>query len=101
MTTTLADLSEDQRNEAFDRLQSGLPSVWRAFRSNDPRESVVVIPSMTIDRIGPGSGAANRALEERFLFMLLLLRQPRLKLIYVTSIDRKSTRLNSSHVEIS
>jgi hypothetical protein len=86
MTAVLADLTEEQRNEAFDRLQAGLPSVWRAFRANDPRESVVVIPSMSLDRIGPGSGAANQALEERFLFMLLLLRQPRLKLIYVTSM---------------
>jgi hypothetical protein len=47
---------------------------------------VVVIPSMTLDRMSLGSGAANQALEERFLFMLLLLRQPRLKLIYVTSM---------------
>lgn len=86
MTTPLDTLSEEQRNEAFDRLQSGLPSVWRAFRANDPRESVVVIPSMTLDRMSLGSGAANQALEERFLFMLLLLRQPRLKLIYVTSM---------------
>lgn len=82
----LESLSEDQRNEAFDRLQQGLPSVWRAFRANDPRESVVVVPSMTMDRMVPGSGAMNQALEERFLFMLLLLRQPRLKLVYVTSM---------------
>ncbi|HEU4332724.1 MAG TPA: peptide ligase PGM1-related protein [Lapillicoccus sp.] len=86
MNTRLDALSEDERNEAFDRLQSGLPSVWRAFRSNDPRESVVVVPSMTLGRMGAGSGAANQALEERFLFMLLLLRQPRLKVIYVTSM---------------
>ena len=41
---------------------------------------------MTIDRMVASSGAINQALEERFLFMLLLLRQPRLKLIYVTSM---------------
>jgi hypothetical protein len=82
----LEDLSEDERNEAFDRLQRRLPSVWRAMRANDARESVVVIPSMSIDRMVAGSGASNRALEERLLFMLLLLRQPRLKLVYVTSM---------------
>ncbi len=82
----LEDLSEDERNEAFDRLQQRLPAVWRAIRSNDPRESVIVVPSMSIDRMLPGSGAANQALEERSLFMLLLLRQPRLKLVYVTSM---------------
>ena len=84
--TRLLDLSEDDRNDAFDRLQQRLPAVWRAFRANDPRESVVVVPSMSIDRMVATSGASNRALEERFLFMLLLLRQPRLKLIYVTSM---------------
>ena len=82
----LDDLSEDERNEAFDRLQERLPAVWRAMRANDPRESVVVVPSMSIERMVPGSGASNRALEERYLFMLLLLRQPRLKLVYVTSM---------------
>jgi len=84
--TRLDDLSEDERNEAFDRLQERLPAVWRAMRANDPRESVVVVPSMSIERMVPGSGASNRALEERYLFMLLLLRQPRLKLVYVTSM---------------
>jgi hypothetical protein len=82
----LHDLSEDERNEGFDRLQRRLPAVWRAWRTNHPQESVVVVPSMTLDRLGPGSGALNQALEERFLFMLLLLRQPRLKLVYVTSM---------------
>jgi hypothetical protein len=84
--TRLDDLTEDDRNEAFDRLQRRLPDVWRAMRANDPRESVVVVPSMSIDRMVASSGAFNQALEERFLFMLLLLRQPRLKLIYVTSM---------------
>ncbi len=82
----LESLSEEERNAAFDRLQQRLPSVWRGFRSNDARESVVVVPSMSLDRMVPGVGATNRAMEERYLFMLLLLRQPRLRLIYVTSM---------------
>ena len=43
----------------------------------------MVVPSMSIDAIG--SGAVMQAYEERFLFLLLLLRQPRARLIYVTS----------------
>ena len=31
------------------------------------------------------SGSLTQAYEERFLFMLMLLRQPRLRMIYVTS----------------
>ena len=35
---TLAELDEDGRNEAFDRLQVRMPEVWRAMRADDPRE---------------------------------------------------------------
>ena len=34
----------------------------------------------------PRSGSLTQAYEERFLFLLLLLRQPRLRMIYVTSM---------------
>jgi hypothetical protein len=41
---------------------------------------------VTVDRVGERSGSLGQAYEERFLFMLLLLRQPRLRMIYVTSM---------------
>jgi hypothetical protein len=82
---TLADLDEEARNAAFDRLQARMPSVWEAMRRDDPRESVVVVPSMTLDRVVASAGSMSQALEERFLFFLLLLRQPRLRMVYVTS----------------
>jgi hypothetical protein len=47
---------------------------------------VVVIPSVTIDRVGERSGSMTQAYEERFLVLLLLLRQPRLRVVYVTSL---------------
>ena len=56
------------------------------MRLNVPDESVVVVPSVTVDRVGERSGALVQAYEERFLFLLLLLRQPRLRMIYVTSM---------------
>ena len=34
----------------------------------------------------PAAGAVNAGIEERFLFLLLLLRQPRLRMVYVTSM---------------
>ena len=40
---------------------------------------------MTLDRVVGGSGGMSQSLEERFLFFLLLLRQPRLRMVYVTS----------------
>lgn len=81
----LAELDEDGRNAVFDRLQSQMPQVWHAMRRDDPRESVVVVPSMTLDRVVTNPGGMSQSLEERFLFLLLLLRQPRLRMVYVTS----------------
>ena len=63
-----------------------MASVWDAMRLNVENESVVVIPSVTLDRLGDGSGSLTQAYEERFLFLLLLLRQPRLRMVYVTSM---------------
>jgi hypothetical protein len=82
----LEDLDEDARGELFEVLQGQLPEVWRLMRQGEPLESVVVVPSMTIERLGPSAGALNQALEERFLFLLLLLRQPRLRVVFVTSM---------------
>ena len=56
------------------------------MRLNEANESVVVMPSVTLDRLGAGSGSMTQAIEERFLFLLLLLREPRLRMIYVTSM---------------
>jgi PGM1 C-terminal domain len=41
---------------------------------------------VTIDRVGERSGSMTQAYEERFLVLLLLLRQPRLRVVYVTSL---------------
>ena len=72
------------RQAQFDRLQNKLVSLWKSIeRLNQDPQTIVVVPSMSIDAIG--SGAIMQAYEERFLFLLLLLRQPRARLIYVTS----------------
>ena len=63
-----------------------LGDVWQRMRLNEPGESVVVVPSVTLDRVGVGSGTIMQAYEERYLFLLILLRQPRLHVIYVTSL---------------
>jgi hypothetical protein len=83
---TLAELDEAGRYAAFDRLQERLPGIWQQFQKDIPGESVVVVPSMTVDKVTAGSGSLNQAMEERFLFLLLLLRQPRLRMVYVTSM---------------
>jgi hypothetical protein len=73
---TLAELSDEERNERFDRLQERMRGVWEIMRRNEEGESVVVIPSVSVDRVGERSGSLQQAYEERFLVLLLLLRHP-------------------------
>src|SRR5436189_501500 len=73
----------DSQDE-FDQLQKKLVPLWKSIeRLNQDPQTIVVVPSMSIDAIS--SGAVMQAYEERYLFLLLLLRQPRARLIYVTS----------------
>ena len=68
----------------FDQLQKKLVPLWKSIEQfNQDPQTIVVVPSMSIDAIG--SGTLMQAFEERFLFLLLLLRQPQARLIYVTS----------------
>src|SRR5213083_2701204 len=68
----------------FEQLQKKLVPLWKSIeRFNQDAQTIVVVPSMSIDAID--SGAVMQAYEERFLFLLLLLRQPKARLIYVTS----------------
>src|SRR5216117_3740244 len=76
----VASESKDQ----FDHLQKKLVPLWKSIeRFNQDPQTIVVVPSISIEAIG--AGAVMQAYEERFLFLLLLLRQPSARLIYVTS----------------
>ena len=68
----------------FETLQQKLVPLWRSIQqfSKDP-QTIVVVPSMNVD--SAIQGVSQQAYEERYLFLLLLLRQPRARLIYVTS----------------
>ena len=85
-TDVLSKLDEGERYRRFDELQAGMGGVWDAMRLNHDDESVVVIPSITLDRAVAASGSVTQSYEERFLFLLMLLRQPRLRMVYVTSL---------------
>ena len=81
----LSDLDEEERYRSFDDRQLAMPAVWESMQRGFADESVVVVPSISIERTTTGSGTVMQALEERALFLLLLLRQPQLRMIYVTS----------------
>jgi hypothetical protein len=85
-TTAEPNLSDKAGSamDQFDHLQKKLVPLWRSIQSlNQNEQTIVVVPSMSIDMVA--TGAEIQAYEERFLFLLLLLRQPRARLIYVTS----------------
>src|SRR3954451_15433550 len=82
----LSTLDEEERYRRFDELQARMGAVWDAMRLNHDDESVVVVPSVTLDRAVASSGSISQSYEERFLFLLMLLRQPRLRMVYVTSM---------------
>lgn len=77
-------LSPAEAAADFDRLQQKLVPLWKSIQSfNQDEQTIVVVPSLTIDF--ECSSSELQAYEERFLFLLLLLRQPRARVIYVTS----------------
>ena len=73
----------------FDELQQKLVPLWEMIGRTDlggPLEAentIVVVPSLNVDV--ELSSSMQQAYEERFLFMLFLLRQPLVRVIYVTS----------------
>ncbi len=78
-------LNEEEAAAAFGALQPKLVPLWKSIQSfNQDAQTIVVVPSLSVDNL-PVEGSLLQAYEERFLFLLLLLRQPRARLIYVTS----------------
>src|SRR5437870_674367 len=77
-------LTPEEAATQFNELQRKLVPLWKSIQSfNQDEQTIVVVPSMTIDF--ECSSSELQAYEERFLFLLLLLRQPRARLVYVTS----------------
>src|SRR5690349_3842154 len=80
-------LTPEEAERRFAVLQTKLAPLWRSIEKfnldGGHAQTVAVVPSMTVDI--PLDGAEMQAYEERFLFLLLLLRQPALRLVYVTS----------------
>src|SRR6266576_1483970 len=77
-------VSAEQAAAQFDQLQKKLIPLWELIESfNQHEQTIVVVPSMSVDVAIAGLEA--QGYEERFLFLLLLLAQPRARMIYVTS----------------
>jgi hypothetical protein len=83
MTTLMLERGQDGRAAGFARLQARMAGVDAAARRGETRAAVVV-PSRTIDGWRE-PGPEMQAYEERLLCSLLELRDPALRLTYVTS----------------
>jgi hypothetical protein len=81
-----SDLTLEAEIAAFRELQPRLLSVWEALtmRDEEPHTSIVV-PSMTLDQSELRKLAGVSFYEERLLFLLIRLRNPRARVVYVTS----------------
>jgi PGM1 C-terminal domain len=80
------DLTLEQEIADFERLKPQLHDVWEALmnRDEEPHTSVVV-PSLTLDQSELQKLDGASFYEERLLFLLIRLRNPRARMVYVTS----------------
>jgi hypothetical protein len=81
------DLSLQDELEGFERLKPRLKDLWTAvFPGDEEPYTSVVVPSLTLEpaELRDLPGAAYH--EERFLFLMIRLRNPRARLVYVTSV---------------
>jgi hypothetical protein len=80
------DLSLEQEIEEFERLKPRLQALWETvtMRQEEPHTSVVV-PSLTLDQAELRKLPGVTFYEERLLFLLIRLRNPRGRMVYITS----------------
>ncbi|HKC13177.1 MAG TPA: peptide ligase PGM1-related protein [Vicinamibacteria bacterium] len=80
------DLTPEQEIAQFEMVQPRLQEVWNALtmREEEPHTSVVV-PSLTLDQSELQKMPGASFYEERLLFLLIRLRNPRARMVYVTS----------------
>lgn len=81
-----ADLTLEEEIAEFERLKPRLHEVWEVLmnRDEEPHTSVVV-PSLTLDQSELKKLDGASFYEERLLFLLIRLRNPRARMVYVTS----------------
>jgi hypothetical protein len=81
-----ADFDPTTEIAAFHDLQTRLGSVWKALTMADEESHTsVVVPSLTLDQSELRKLSGASFYEERLLFLLMRLRNPRARVVYVTS----------------
>lgn len=87
MTTQIVDISEFQQIDKFRNLQLTLRDRWKTIEPFDQSDAdILVIPSLSLDQRELNKIEGCEHYEERLLFSLIRLQNPRNRLIYVTSM---------------
>lgn len=82
----LKDLSPEREVAEFEALKPRLAEVWDALMMRDEvPHTTVVVPSLTLDQSELTKIAGVSFYEERLLFLLIRLRNPRARMVFVTS----------------
>ncbi len=85
----MPDISYKEQLEKFRYLQSNLRDRWKCVEGNEGDRSdvdILVIPSLSLDQRELKKVEGYQHYEERLLFALIRLWNPRNRLIYVTSV---------------
>ncbi len=81
--TNRPEAIDPRDQDGYDALQAKLVPLWSSVdHLNSDEQTIVVVPSADIDV--ELTASQLQAYEERFLFLLFLLRQPRARMVYVT-----------------
>jgi hypothetical protein len=95
---TKSEAEQQKLAAEFEELQKKLIPLWQQIGRADPGgplqepNTVVIVPSLSEEFDVPASKL--QAYEERFLFFLFLLRQPNIRLIFVTSQPVESSTID-------
>src|SRR5882672_459490 len=81
-----ADLTPEDEIARFELLKPRLEEVWQSLVDRDEESyTSVVVPSLTLDQAELRKLPGASFYEERLLFLLIRLRNPRARMVYVTS----------------
>ncbi|HEY3169578.1 MAG TPA: carboxylate-amine ligase, partial [Thermoanaerobaculia bacterium] len=81
------DFSPERELEEFRRLQPRLDELWIALSNQEEQPyTSVVVPSLTLDQRELEKLEGASYYEERLLFLLIRLRNPQARMVYVTSL---------------
>lgn len=88
MSEPTNDVSPDEalNNNAFQNLQAHLVNRWQSIDDFDHKPAdILVVPSLSLDQLELAKIKGIHHYEERLLFSVIRLRNPRTRLIYITS----------------